>query len=332
MAVGANDARRLVRTESTYIANSAEMESYKECGITKYRFVATLDMRTSDICAALDGKEFDTTKAMPGENMPPLHPFCRSTTVAVIDDAVTDGLKRRAKDPETGKYYKIPQDMTYEDWLSEQKLKANSDALDFAKGGRLFENSDLKTRVYPVKGKHNIYTETYSADTKNTIDFIANAQNNGLLDGVSDVVISKKLPGIAAYDHEQNVIYVNEKITNPEYIKKELGSGYFVAENAEDILKHEIFHKKHWDYVLTTSEKKNIMSIKQGIEADLRKYVKEQLAMSPSYILENVGRNAHSHFKYDDNLNEVIAEVLLQNEKGIVKDEILLNLVRRCVE
>lgn len=56
MGVGAMQARRLVRTESCYVANQAEMESYKECEIEKYRFVATLDMRTSEICASLDGK------------------------------------------------------------------------------------------------------------------------------------------------------------------------------------------------------------------------------------------------------------------------------------
>ena len=44
MGVGAMQARRLVRTESCYVANQAEMESYKECEIEKYRFVATLDM------------------------------------------------------------------------------------------------------------------------------------------------------------------------------------------------------------------------------------------------------------------------------------------------
>ena len=56
MGVGAMQARRLVRTESCYVANQAEMESYKECEIDKYRFVATLDLRTSEICAALDGR------------------------------------------------------------------------------------------------------------------------------------------------------------------------------------------------------------------------------------------------------------------------------------
>ncbi len=116
MGVSANAARRLVRTESTYVANAAEMASYKECDIDKYEFVATLDMRTSDVCAALDGKQFDVDKGVPGTNMPPMHAWCRSTTIAVIDGAVTEGLKRRARDPETGETYEVPADMTYGEW------------------------------------------------------------------------------------------------------------------------------------------------------------------------------------------------------------------------
>lgn len=116
MAVGAMEARRLVRTESTYIANCAEMESYTACGIKKFKFLATLDMRTSEICASMDGKTFDVDKAVPGTNVPPLHPWCRSTTVAVIDSAAASNLERRARDPKTGKTYLVPEDMSYADW------------------------------------------------------------------------------------------------------------------------------------------------------------------------------------------------------------------------
>ena len=116
MEVGAMEARRLVRTESTYVANMAEAESYKECGIERYKFVATLDMRTSAVCQALDGETFPVSEAVPGTNMPPMHPWCRSTTIAVIDDAVTEGWTRIARDPETGKTYRVPADMTYAEW------------------------------------------------------------------------------------------------------------------------------------------------------------------------------------------------------------------------
>lgn len=116
MAVGAMEARRLVRTESTYIANMAELESYKECEIEQLRFVATLDMRTSEICQSMDGRIIHVDDVVPGVNYPPLHPWCRSTTIAVIDGADAERLERWARDPKTGKTYKVPADMTYAEW------------------------------------------------------------------------------------------------------------------------------------------------------------------------------------------------------------------------
>ena len=121
MAVGSMEARRLVRTESNYVANQSELESYKECGVEKYEFLATLDLRTSDICAAKDGLIVDIDKAVPGENVPPLHPWCRSTTIAVFDDSTVKGLERRARNPITGKNELVPADMTYPEWLKGQK-------------------------------------------------------------------------------------------------------------------------------------------------------------------------------------------------------------------
>lgn len=116
MGVGAMQARRLIRTESCFVANQAEMESYKECDLERYRFIATLDLVTSDVCAALDGKTFPVDQQQPGVNCPPMHPNCRSTTIACIDDDDLEGLKRRARDPVTGENVTVPAGITYEEW------------------------------------------------------------------------------------------------------------------------------------------------------------------------------------------------------------------------
>ncbi len=107
---------RLIRTETTYVANAAEMESYKECDIDKYVFVATLDLRTSDICREHDGKIIEVKKGVSGDNLPPLHPYCRSTTIAYMGEEWYKNLKRRARDPETGKTYTVPGNMNYNEW------------------------------------------------------------------------------------------------------------------------------------------------------------------------------------------------------------------------
>ncbi|WLF70884.1 minor capsid protein [Clostridium septicum] len=111
---GKFSCERIIRTETTYVTNMADIESYKECGIEKLIFLATLDLRTSKRCREMDGKIIDVDKAIPGENIPPLHPHCRSTTRAYFENMKR--LQRRARDPETGKNYIVPEDMNYNEW------------------------------------------------------------------------------------------------------------------------------------------------------------------------------------------------------------------------
>ena len=115
-AAGASQARRLVRTESCNLANQMEMASYEECGIEYYIYVATLDLRTSSICRSLDRKRFKVSEQQPGINCPPMHPWCRSTTICDIGDEELSQMKRRARDPVSGKTNTVPANMTYEEW------------------------------------------------------------------------------------------------------------------------------------------------------------------------------------------------------------------------
>ena len=71
----------LVRTSVNQVSNVATQQTYKaNRNITdNFMFVATLDSRTSLVCAANDGKEFSYDDGP----VPPLHFNCRSTTVAV---------------------------------------------------------------------------------------------------------------------------------------------------------------------------------------------------------------------------------------------------------
>lgn len=111
-------SERLIRTETTYISNAAEIESYKECGIDKYIFIATLDLRTSSQCRECDKKIFKVKDAEAGVNLPALHPHCRSTTRAYLGEDTLKDIKRRARNPETGKSYLVPGDMSYKQWYA----------------------------------------------------------------------------------------------------------------------------------------------------------------------------------------------------------------------
>ena len=65
MNVGLYNATTLVRTEVNHFANEAEMLSYEELDIEKYRFIATLDNVTCKHCAELDNKVFNLKDRQP---------------------------------------------------------------------------------------------------------------------------------------------------------------------------------------------------------------------------------------------------------------------------
>ena len=107
---------RLIRTESCYLCTQMDMLSYEDSEIEYYRYLATLDLRTSKICRELDGKVFRVADQQTGVNAPPMHPWCRSTTTAALSDEDLARLTRRAIDPVTGKEIHVPAGMTYDQW------------------------------------------------------------------------------------------------------------------------------------------------------------------------------------------------------------------------
>jgi len=110
------NARRLIRTESAYVAGKARLMGYEQNKTKQYQFIATLDLRTSDICRGLDNKIFDVKDATVGVNYPPMHPHCRSTTAPYVPDDILDGDDTRTARGADGETYKVPADMSYQDW------------------------------------------------------------------------------------------------------------------------------------------------------------------------------------------------------------------------
>ncbi|MDR1570220.1 MAG: minor capsid protein [Oscillospiraceae bacterium] len=115
MGVSISNASRIVRTETTYVANQATIAGFRASGVEWYEFLATLDSRTSAVCQDNDGEKFLVADAQPGVNLPPLHPNCRSTIVAAIDAQDKARLERTAMN-ENGRFYRVPASMTYKEW------------------------------------------------------------------------------------------------------------------------------------------------------------------------------------------------------------------------
>lgn len=125
--IGAIQARRLVRTESCFVAGELTARAYEECSVEKYRYLATLDLRTSEICRSLDEKVFLLSERQAGKNYPPMHPWCRSTTISIIDEETLARMKRSAYNPATGRIEKVQANMTYDQWY-EKYVKGNAKA------------------------------------------------------------------------------------------------------------------------------------------------------------------------------------------------------------
>nr|DAX87297.1 MAG TPA: minor capsid protein [Caudoviricetes sp.] len=108
------EATRLVQTETCYFQNQAEIEALKTMGIEKYKFIATLDSRTSDICREHDKKVYNIEDAKAGENLPPLHPNCRSTVSAYLGEEYESAIRiARNEDGENEYVDNVP----YNEWL-----------------------------------------------------------------------------------------------------------------------------------------------------------------------------------------------------------------------
>jgi SPP1 gp7 family putative phage head morphogenesis protein len=129
-AVADNQVITLVRTSINQVANSASQQVYEaNQDITKrYRYVATLDTRTSAICRALDGQEFPYGKGP----IPPQHFNCRSTTIPVIDyDEL--GFTPPPAGTRASQGGQVPANESYGQWLAKQDLPTKAKALGAGK-------------------------------------------------------------------------------------------------------------------------------------------------------------------------------------------------------
>ena len=115
-----NQVSTLVRTSINQVANAASQQVYEanQDVTKKYRYIATLDSRTSAICRALDGREFEYGKGP----TPPQHFNCRSTTVAVIDYKGL-GIEPPPPGKRASKDGQVPANTSYGEWLYDKNSK-----------------------------------------------------------------------------------------------------------------------------------------------------------------------------------------------------------------
>ena len=342
--VGKGKARRLVRTESAFFHNQMELLSYEDAEIAKYKFVAVLDKRTSHICQEHDNKVYNTDEAVPGVNYPPLHPWCRSTTIAHDDDIDYSKLERRARNPETGKVEYVPADMSYKEWYDKYVAKdkgksynQNVNTIDLMAKQRSFTvGNDIRVKTKKLTGTD--FDFWVQDDTKKIRDSVLNV--NTIFQELDSykkptVVFLKKsrLPGLAGYDYKQDTMFISDDFHSEKEFKEILSDGFFASKNIRDALIHELTHKKHWDsakafYKKNKKRYNNLEEAMKALNAPLVSYVKTQQNLDMMY-LHKISINALAAFE-KNNINELVAEVGVLAED--TPDKILLQKVKEVLK
>ena len=137
------NASRLLVTESARVqAESQKLTYLKELGEDgEYKYVAKIDKKTSKICHSLNGKIFKVKDMIPGINAPPMHPWCRSTTVPHVGNWRDKFFNERK-----GKY----QTENKESEKEKIQEKAKKEMLDMIRSGK------IKLDINPEKqNRHN---------------------------------------------------------------------------------------------------------------------------------------------------------------------------------
>lgn len=223
----------IIRTEVAHVAGEATAMSYAEAGIEEYTYLATLDLKTSEICRSLDQKTFPLDEKQEGVNYPPMHPNCRSTTYfSITKDSHS---MRAARDPVTGKSVEVPGDWDYARWYQARVATKNIDLPDnLVKYTGLAE--DIKDGI-----KHSIekYQQEYdikideivfgaAENVKAPMQFVP-VEQDGLFK--SQLLINKDFTWNASLEE------LNERIYNKNYLK-----GMLAAKDLDGLVAHEMAH------------------------------------------------------------------------------------------
>ncbi|MBY1673795.1 minor capsid protein, partial [Clostridioides difficile] len=139
--VSKSQAKNLIMTESAFFASASRKDCFNDLDVEKYEIVATLDLRTSNICRELDGKVFDMKDYQVGITAPPFHCRCRTTIAPWFEDE--EGY--RAAKGEDGKTYDVPSSMKYNEWYKKYiEDRLGKEKADTLRKMQLNESKDRK--------------------------------------------------------------------------------------------------------------------------------------------------------------------------------------------
>ena len=320
-----NDVERLLRTEVNYVLNQATLDGYKEAGIEKYEFSATLDSRTSQICSELHGEVFEIKKIAVGLNYPPMHPRCRSTTIPIIDyeNLIKQGREELGDNENAKEVVRTISD----------ELERGLPRITKQKEEVTRENEDIT--IFKAKGaKNNIYMEE---KTKNSLmldgfkNRISVKKATGYIDdtlskafetmgmkesdfGNLKIIIMSKENKFASYSPKTNIIYINPLFLGSEKVYQNAFNMGILGKltNSDNILStyvHELTHAYENMYYKKFHKGKDILKIKEKNLIKIIDFIKEN-----NYNIEK--ELSLYAFEQKDDISELLAEAYTRKKLG----------------
>lgn len=150
-------AEAVARTAISHTANSARDYLYQSSDIVKgVRWTATLDARTTVLCASLDGRVFPVDSGP----RPPAHVNCRSTITPVLKSWKELGIPADELEPGTRASMngQVPDKTSYGSWLKRQKADVQDEVLGKGRAA-LFRKGEVS-----IEGFVNEQGRTLSLD------------------------------------------------------------------------------------------------------------------------------------------------------------------------
>ncbi|SFE96380.1 phage putative head morphogenesis protein, SPP1 gp7 family [Peptostreptococcus sp. D1] len=248
---------------------------YEVFDVKDYEYLATLDIKTSEICRNLDGKKFSLSEAVPGVNYPPMHPHCRSTTVPVDVDDLEDSV-RIARD-ENGKNIYVDSNLSYREWykkyvetnpqylLKEKKWKNRhvdkkqyedykiKYGKEIPKSFEKFQNMKYNNtnKLEEIKERHSLKKSIFSSEKSLDGHFNKHNSEFGYKNKEEYLKKSQELLGKAesenihryktksgrhvVYDKKSNEIVIYDKGKIKTYMKPNNGYEYYLEQYRKDI-------------------------------------------------------------------------------------------------
>jgi SPP1 gp7 family putative phage head morphogenesis protein len=154
LEISKRNAESVVLTAVAHTSSFAQ-ESVFEANadiVAGLEYTATLDTRTTEICASRDGKFYELGKPRPAI---PAHFRCRSRYIPVLKSfrdlgIDSDELTQTTRQSLDGQ---IPAKLTYNDWLKKQSVARQDEVLGVAKA-KLFRNSEITLDKFVSRQGH----------------------------------------------------------------------------------------------------------------------------------------------------------------------------------